>query len=101
MRYLNASKNWQDDEMDKVIENEKAKVIQVFRIQSDKHLPHNTANFKIVDKKDKTLDFGCEILRSMGAQNHHQSTAQGDFSILSQSTSLRMIRQVDEIPNAV
>ncbi|XP_060537474.1 uncharacterized protein LOC132708990 [Pantherophis guttatus] len=45
------SKNHWEHQVEKVLENEKLKILWDFRIQTDRHLVHNTPDITIVEKK--------------------------------------------------
>ncbi|XP_062816932.1 uncharacterized protein LOC134293409 [Anolis carolinensis] len=49
--HLPAAKNWWDHKPAKVLENEHAKILWDFRIQTDKVLEHNTPDMTVVEKK--------------------------------------------------
>ncbi|XP_062826554.1 uncharacterized protein LOC134296214 [Anolis carolinensis] len=49
--HLPAVKNWWDHKPAKVLENERAKILWNFRIQTDKVLEHNTPDITVVEKK--------------------------------------------------
>uniref|UniRef100_A0A803THT2 Reverse transcriptase domain-containing protein n=1 Tax=Anolis carolinensis TaxID=28377 RepID=A0A803THT2_ANOCA len=48
--HLPAAKNWWDHKPAKVLENEQAKILWDFRIQTDKVLEHNTPDITVVEK---------------------------------------------------
>ncbi|XP_053106345.1 uncharacterized protein LOC128325024 [Hemicordylus capensis] len=52
---LPVAKNWWDHTIEKVVENEDAKILWDFRLQTDKHLPHNTPDITVVEKKEKQV----------------------------------------------
>ncbi|XP_053149009.1 uncharacterized protein LOC128343627 isoform X2 [Hemicordylus capensis] len=52
---LPVAKNWWDHQIEKVEENEDVKILWGFRLQTDKHLPHNTPDITVVEKKEKQV----------------------------------------------
>ncbi|XP_053156184.1 uncharacterized protein LOC128346682 [Hemicordylus capensis] len=52
---LPVAKNWWDHKTEKVVENEDANILWDFRLQTDKHLPHNTPDTTVVEKKEKQV----------------------------------------------
>lgn len=49
--HLPTCKNWWDHKIDRVLENDEVKILWDFRIQTDKHLAHNTPDLTVVEKK--------------------------------------------------
>ena len=45
------SKNWWDHKVEKVMESESVKILWDFRIQTDKHLDHNTPDLTVIVNK--------------------------------------------------
>ena len=50
-----ASNNWWEHQVEKVLENDNAKVLWDFKIQTDKHLPHNIPDITVVEPKQVWL----------------------------------------------
>lgn len=45
--------NWWNHKNEKVVENEEVEELWDLRIETDKHLPHNTSDITIIDEKEK------------------------------------------------
>ena len=53
--HLPVSKKWLEHNVEKVLQNEKVKILWNFKIQTDKHLAHNIPDITVVEKKQVWL----------------------------------------------
>uniref|UniRef100_A0A803SLK0 Coatomer subunit gamma n=1 Tax=Anolis carolinensis TaxID=28377 RepID=A0A803SLK0_ANOCA len=65
--HLPAAKNWWDHKPAKVLENEHAKILWDFRIQTDKVLEHNTPDITVVEKNKKPVQVVPVVMGTLGA----------------------------------
>jgi len=53
--HLPAAEKWWEHKVEKVLQNEEAKILWDFKIQTDKHLAHNIPDITVVEKKQVWL----------------------------------------------